>query len=105
MVEAVEVLLMPTSMRTKAEARKLLQRMLATLRADLRDVETFAAENKLEFDFMGMSFKLRSPYGGTRYAPKGIFVSVSEWESSSCETTPMMEAYDRWAEKYFPDED
>lgn len=91
----------------KAEDRKTLQRMLANLRADLKDVEKFATDHQLEFEFLGMKFFLKDPNGSKRYAKKGIFVSLAEWQSSgwSCNGGDSYEAYSNWEDKNFPYED
>jgi hypothetical protein len=94
-------------MTEKTEAKKELQRLLANLRADLKDVEKFAIDNQLEFDFMGMKYFLKDPNGGDRIAKKGIFVSEAEWNSSGwgCNGGDTYEAYSEWESKYFPYEE
>ena len=100
MVDAVEELLM-----SKAEARKELQRRLATLKRMMKDeIEDFAVEHKLEFSFLGMRYFLKDPNGSNRWAKKGIFVSEAEWQSSGwgCDGGDSYVEFSEWEEKNFP---
>lgn len=102
-MDAVEELLM-----SKADDRKELQKKLVDLKAHLKEVTDFAEAHQLEFNFLGMKFFLKDPGGSKRYAPKGIFINESQWESSTwgCTDSEESERFDEWENKYFPyDED
>lgn len=89
----------------KTEARRELQRRLVILKETLRnEIENFAIEHQLEFEFMGMKYFLKDPYGSDRWAKRGIFISAGEWQSSSwgCSDNDSYEAYARWEEENFP---
>lgn len=93
---------------SKTEARKELQRRLATLKRMLKDeIEDFAIEHQLEFSFMGMKYFLKDPCGSDRWAKRGIFIAENEWRSSSwgCGEHDSYDDFCRWEEKNFPPEE
>ena len=95
------------NMSEHTEAKKTLQRMLTNLRSEMKDVEKFAIDNQLEFEFMGLKYMLKDPSGTDRWAKKGIFIAQSEWQSSgwSCNGGDSYEEYCEWENKNFPYED